>query len=344
MASSPQPPHPAAPDTRGVGPARRTAASNTSPHALRTARRGKESHPHEQQREDLVGRVGITAPGEAAGEQESVEGEAAAAAAAGGSGAMGTESEAAVAVEAAAAAGLEGVAAEATEMVAAAELGGPDAASGGGSASPTAIPQAWQPEELGPPVAQERTEAVVLAASPEPVTASVLAAAVTAATGEQDGARTEEGAPVAAANAETSAAAEGASTQGHDLGGVVDRVVEPARLPAPPAGRRSFEPSQHRGGPEQGWDLVPRDPSWAGFCKGSCHKGKSVTCHLQGLARQRRCWRRGSRREDRNMQAEASRTPALGGEKRLAEQGEECEGPEGDGAEEARLSAEGSRS
>ncbi|CAI5964574.1 unnamed protein product [Closterium sp. NIES-64] len=175
--------------------------------------------PHEQQREELVGRVGITAPGEAAGEQESVEGEAAAAVAAGGSGAMGTESEAAVTVEAAAAAGLEGVAAEATEMVAAAELGGPDAASGSGSASPSAIPQAWQPEEPGPPVAQERTEAVELAASPEPVTASVLAAAVTAATGEQGGARTEEGAPVAAVNAETSAAAEGASTQGHDLGG-----------------------------------------------------------------------------------------------------------------------------
>ncbi|CAI5952690.1 unnamed protein product [Closterium sp. NIES-64] len=175
--------------------------------------------PHEQQREELVGRVGITAPGEAAGEQEPVEGETAAAAAAGGNGATGTESEAAVAVEAAAAVGLEEVAAEATEMVAAAEPRGPDAASGGGSASPSAIPQTWQPEEPGPPVAQERTEAVELAASPEPVTASALAAAVTAATREQDGARTEEGAPGAAANAETSAAAEGASTQGHDLGG-----------------------------------------------------------------------------------------------------------------------------
>ncbi|CAI5959293.1 unnamed protein product [Closterium sp. NIES-65] len=199
MASAPQPPHPAAPDTRGVGPTRRTVASNTSPRALRAARRGKESQPHEQQREELVGRVEITAPREAAGEQEPVEGEAAAAAAAGGSGAMGTESEAAVTVEAAAAAGLEGVAAEATEMVAAAELGGPDAASGGGSASPSAIPQAWQPEEPGPPVAQERTEAVELVAPPENVTAPVLAAAVAAASGEQGGARTEEGAPVAVA-------------------------------------------------------------------------------------------------------------------------------------------------
>ncbi|CAI5953972.1 unnamed protein product [Closterium sp. NIES-65] len=161
----------------------------------------------------------IQPPGEAAGEQESVEGEAAAAAVAGGSGARGTESEAAVTVEAAATAGLEGVAAEATEMVAAVELGGPDAAFGGGSASPSAIPQAWQPEEPGPPVAQERTEAVELAASPEPVTASVLAAPVTAATGEQGGAQTEEGAPVAGANAEIYVVAEGASTQGHDLGG-----------------------------------------------------------------------------------------------------------------------------
>ncbi|CAI5947406.1 unnamed protein product [Closterium sp. NIES-65] len=110
---------------------------------------------------------------------------------------MGNESEAAVMVEAAAAAaGLEGVAAEAIEMVAAAELGGPDAASGSGSASPFAIPQAWQPEEPGPPVAQERTEAVEMAAPPEPVTALVLAAAVAAASGEQGEARTEEGASV----------------------------------------------------------------------------------------------------------------------------------------------------
>ncbi|CAI6002469.1 unnamed protein product [Closterium sp. NIES-64] len=152
--------------------------------------------------------------------REPVEGEAAAAAAARGSGAMGNESEAAVMVEAAAAAaGLEGVAAEAIEMVAAAELGGPDAASGSGSASPFAIPQAWQPEEPGPPVAQERTEAVEMAAPPEPVTALVLAAAVAAASGEQGEARTEEGASVDGANVEASAAAEGASTQGHVLGG-----------------------------------------------------------------------------------------------------------------------------
>ncbi|CAI5938446.1 unnamed protein product [Closterium sp. NIES-65] len=177
-------------------------------------------------------------------------------------------------------------------MVAAAELGGPDAASGGGSASPSAIPQAWQPEESGPPVAQERTKAVELAASPEPVTASVLAAAVTATTGEQGGARTEEGASVAAANAETSAAAEGASTQGHNLGG---------------------SSRQGRG---------------AGGTAGAA-RGKT-TLRAQ--------------REDRNRQAEASRTPALGGERRLAEQGEECEGPEGDGAEEAQLSPKGSRS
>ncbi|CAI6010052.1 unnamed protein product [Closterium sp. NIES-65] len=421
MSSSPQPPHPAAPDTRGVGPARRTAASNTSPRALRAARRGKESQPHEQQREELVGRVGITTPGEAAGEQESVEGEAAAAAAAGGSGAMGTESEAAVAVEAAAAAGLEKVAAEATEMVAAAELGGPDAASGGGSASPSAIPQAWQPEEPGPPVAQEWTEAVELAASPEPVTASVLAAAVTVATGEQDGARTEEGAPFAAANAETSAAAKGASTQGHDLGGsgrqgrgaggTAGAARGKTKLRAQPAPRR---PVAGLGlgppGPLLGWLLQGQLPQGqerhlpsVGTSDGRREAGdmirlaptpiittgnavagpsmqqpprrdsrnstggeqprlpprlnrphgvkpavlrgrKALRGASQGLARQRRCWRRGSRREDRNRQAEASRTPALGGEKRLAEQGEECEGPEGGGPEEAQLSAEGSRS
>ncbi|CAI5994175.1 unnamed protein product [Closterium sp. NIES-64] len=202
-------------------------------------------------------RVGITAHREAPEEQETTGGEAAAAEAAGGSGAMGSETEVAATVEDAAAAGLEGVAAEATETTAAAEPGGPDAASGGGSASPSPIPQARQPGETGPPVAQEPTVAVELTASPEPVTASAPAAVATAATGEQGGARTEEDAPVA------------------------DRAAELSGLPAPPAGKWRLEPGQHRGGPEQGWDLVPRDPSWAGFCKGSCHKGKSVICHLR---------------------------------------------------------------
>ncbi|CAI5503856.1 unnamed protein product [Closterium sp. Naga37s-1] len=222
----------------------------------------------------MVGREGIAAPGEAAGEQETVEGEAAVAATAVGSGAMGTESEAAVAVEAAVAAGLEGVAAEATKMVVAAELGGPDAASGGGSASPSAIPQAWQPEEPGPPVAQERTEVVELAASPEPVTASVLAAAVTAAAGEQDGARTEEGAPIAAASAGTSAAAEGASTQGHGLGGSGRRGHGAGGIAGAARGKMKLraQPAPRR--PGAGLGLGPPGPLLGWLLQGQLPRGQ----------------------------------------------------------------------
>ncbi|CAI5519084.1 unnamed protein product [Closterium sp. Naga37s-1] len=195
-----------------------TAASNTSPRALRAAQRGEESRPHEQRRGELGGREGIATPEELAEDQEA-GGDAAAAAAAAGNAATMTELEAAVMVEAVVAAGPEGLAAEATGAEVAAESDGPDAAFGGGSASPSAIPQAWQPEEPAPAVAQEQTEEVELAVSPEPVTASVLAAAVTAAAGEQDGALAEEDAQTAAASAGTSAAAEGASKQGHGRGG-----------------------------------------------------------------------------------------------------------------------------
>ncbi|CAI5536522.1 unnamed protein product [Closterium sp. Naga37s-1] len=186
-----------------------------SPRALRVVRRGEASQLHEQQQEELVGREGIAAPGEVAEEQETAGGEVAAAAAAVENGATATEPEAAVAVEAADAAGPEVVAAEATGAAVAVERGGPDAAFGSGSASPSAIPQALQPEVLGPAVALEQTEEAELAVSPEPVTAAVLEAVVTAAVGEQYGDQAEEDEPTAGMSAETSAAAEGASTQGH---------------------------------------------------------------------------------------------------------------------------------
>ncbi|CAI5505073.1 unnamed protein product [Closterium sp. Naga37s-1] len=158
---------------------------------------------HGQQREELVGREGIAAPEELAVDQEAGS-EAPAAAAAAGNGATVTESEAAVAVEAVAAAGPEWVVAEETGA------------------------EALQPGELEQAVDPEQTEELVLAASPEPVTAAALAAAVTAAAGEQDGDRAEEDAPIAAASAETSAAAKGASTQGHDHEGSDRRGHAPA--------------------------------------------------------------------------------------------------------------------
>ncbi|CAI5993420.1 unnamed protein product [Closterium sp. NIES-65] len=246
---------------------RMTTASNTSPHALRVARRGEESQPHEQRRGELVGREGIAASEELAEDQEA-GGDAATVAAAVGNGATVTESEA---VEVVVAAGPEGVAAEATGAEVAVESDGPDAAFGGGSASPSAIPQAWQPEEPGPAVALERTKEVELAASPEPVTASVLVAAVTAAAGERDRAWAEEDAPTAAASARTSAATEGASKQGHDRGGIDRRGHGPGgtagaargkmKLRAQPAPRR---PGAGLGpgppGPLLGWLLQGQLP------------------------------------------------------------------------------------
>ncbi|CAI5499207.1 unnamed protein product [Closterium sp. Naga37s-1] len=173
------------------------------------------SQLHEQQQEELVGREGIAAPREVAEEQETAGGEVAAAAAAVENGATATEPEAAVAVEAADTAGPEVVAAEATGAAVAVERGGPDAAFVGGSTSPSAITQALQPEVLGPAVALEQTEEAELAVSPEPVTATVLEAVVIAAAGEQDGDQAEEDEPTTVVSTETSAAAEGASTQGH---------------------------------------------------------------------------------------------------------------------------------
>ncbi|CAI5494834.1 unnamed protein product [Closterium sp. Naga37s-1] len=230
-----------------------TAASSTSPCALRVARRGEASQLHEQQHEELVGREGVAAHGEVAEEQETAGGEAAAAAAAVENGATATESKAAVAVEAADAAGPEVVAAEATGAAVAVELGGLDAAFGGGSASPSAIPQALQPEVLGPAVALEQTEEAELAVSPEPVTAAVLAAVVTAAAGEQDRDQAEEDEPTAVVSAKTSAAAEGASTQGHGQEGSDRRGHGPgvaARAARGKAGKKKLraQPAPRRPG------------------------------------------------------------------------------------------------
>ncbi|CAI7910000.1 unnamed protein product [Closterium sp. NIES-54] len=71
---------------------------------------------------------------------------------------------------------------------------------------------------------------------------------------------------------------------------VIDWVPGLARLLAEAVGsrRRSFVPSQHRGGTEQGWNLAPCDPSWAGFCKGSRNKCKRISRHVRDNVRQ---WR-----------------------------------------------------
>ncbi|CAI5958841.1 unnamed protein product [Closterium sp. NIES-64] len=269
-APSPQPPLPSAPDTRGAGPVRMTAASNTSPRALRAARRGEELQPHEQRRGEPVGREGIAAPEELAEDQEA-GGDAATATAAVGNGATVTESEA---VEVVVVAGPEGVAAEATGAEVAVESDGPDAAFGGGSASPSAIPQAWQPEEPGPAVALERTKEVELAASPEPVTASVLVAAVTAAAGERDRAWAEEDAPTAAASAGTSTTTEGASKQGHSRGGSDRRGHGPGGTAGAARGKMKLraQPAPRR--PRAGLGPGPLGPLLGWLLQGQLPQGQ----------------------------------------------------------------------
>ncbi|CAI5486428.1 unnamed protein product [Closterium sp. Naga37s-1] len=95
-----------------------------------------------------------------------------------------------------------------------------DAVFGGGSTSRSANHQGAQQQtlELGLAVDREPSEAVTLSASPAPVPAAVLAAAMTAATaaGNLADAPIEGEASVAAVSAGTSAAAEGADTQERD--------------------------------------------------------------------------------------------------------------------------------
>ncbi|CAI5533662.1 unnamed protein product [Closterium sp. Naga37s-1] len=98
--------------------------------------------------------------------------------------------------------------------------GGTDAVFGGGSTSRSANHQGAQQQtlELGLAVDREQSEAVTLSASPAPVPAAVLAAAMTAATvaGNLADAPIEGEASVAAVSAGTSAAAEGADTRERD--------------------------------------------------------------------------------------------------------------------------------
>ncbi|CAI5529227.1 unnamed protein product [Closterium sp. Naga37s-1] len=145
---------------------------------------------------------------------------------------------------------------------------------------------AARPEAAAAVTAAE-TEAAeaALSASLAPVAAAVLAAVVSAAAGEQNGARTEEGVMAAAAYAGTPAAAVGADMQGrvqvandrrgHGCGTTVCAACGKAgkNFRAQPAPRR----------PGAGLDLASGDPSWAGFCKGSRHESESLSLHHEEL-------------------------------------------------------------
>ncbi|CAI5512504.1 unnamed protein product [Closterium sp. Naga37s-1] len=109
----------------------------------------------------------------------------------------------------------------AAEMVAGpVPAGGSAAAFGSGSSSPSATQQVAQSqaEETRLCADPEQTGEVALSASPAPVTSTVLAAVVSAATGEQGGVPAAEGAPTAAACARTPIAAAAANRQEHGQG------------------------------------------------------------------------------------------------------------------------------
>ncbi|CAI5509122.1 unnamed protein product [Closterium sp. Naga37s-1] len=155
--------------------------------------------------------------------------------------------------------------------------GGTAAAFGGGSTSLSANHQGAQLQtlELGPAVDLEPSEAVALSASPAPVPAAVLAAAMTAATaaGNQADAPVEGEVPVAAVSAGTSAAAEGADTQERDQAASGRRghgTVAPVHAARGKGGRRlRAQPAPRRPGaglgpgapgPLRGWSEQEESP------------------------------------------------------------------------------------
>ncbi|CAI5513125.1 unnamed protein product [Closterium sp. Naga37s-1] len=166
----------------------------------------------------LVLAEGLERAGEVTVERGASRDVAAAAGGAGENDVAGTELVAAAAPRMAAAMVREVAAAAASAAATAVGLvpaGVSAAAFGGGSTSPSATPRVAQPgaEEPSPGADKEQTAKAVLSASPAPVTAAVLAAAMSAATGEQGGAPSAEDVMTAAACAETPVDAVAANRQ-----------------------------------------------------------------------------------------------------------------------------------
>ncbi|CAI5991537.1 unnamed protein product [Closterium sp. NIES-65] len=194
-----------------------TGVSCTSQRASRAARRELEARQDPGQGEE----VGSGRAGSVTGELGALGDEAAVAGRAGENAAVGTVLGAAVVPRRAAGLVLEGAAAAAAtaaETVADPVFaGGSAAAVGGGSTSHAAAPRAAQKEaeEPSPGVDQEQIAEAVLSASPAPVTATVLAAVVSAAIGEQGAAPSEVDAMPVAESAGTRVPAAAANRQEH---------------------------------------------------------------------------------------------------------------------------------
>ncbi|CAI5940479.1 unnamed protein product [Closterium sp. NIES-64] len=275
-AASPRPAPPAAPVSRVAGRAHMTGVSCTSQRASRAARRKLEARQDPGQGEE----VGSGRAGSVTGELGALGDEAVVAGRAGENAAVGTVLGAAVVPRRAAGLVLEGAAAAAAtaaETVADPVIaGGSAAVVGGGSTSHAAAPRAAQKEAEEPSqgVDQEQTAEAVLSASPAPVTATVLAAVVSAAVGEQGAAPSEVDAMPVAASAGTRVPAAAANRQEHgqaegEFPGPANgassgaaRAVSKKKLRAQPAPRR---PGAGLGpgspGPLLGWLLQGQPPS-----------------------------------------------------------------------------------
>ncbi|CAI6003511.1 unnamed protein product [Closterium sp. NIES-64] len=156
-----------------------------------------------------MGREGIAEPGELAADAA----EAGEAVTSSGAAAEAAEPEDAPLVGTDMAAAVEG--AETEEGPVSADVTA--AASGGSSISPSSTPRValQQVESQRLAGAQEQTAEATLSASPALVAGAVLAAVMSAAAGERNGAPTKEDRTAAAVCAGTLAAAVGADTQGH---------------------------------------------------------------------------------------------------------------------------------
>ncbi|CAI5931789.1 unnamed protein product [Closterium sp. NIES-65] len=260
-----------------------TATSSTSPRAQRAARRGEASRLQEQLREEQAGKEGVAAQVPADGAAEA------------GAGETGLREDAATVGP-----GLTlqvgafvAAVADSTESGRAPRwpAAGTAAASGNVLVSPAAGRPATMPPPLdeGPSAKEVQGEqrladspAPVGAESPPTLEAPVIAAAVAEVVGRQEQPPSERLRRLPLSPPERVQLPWPQACRSTAGRRVILRVPRSLPLSAPPrrGGSRSCAPSQHRGGLEQGWDLGPRDPSWAGFGKSSRHQGKRVCCHL----------------------------------------------------------------
>ncbi|CAI5986238.1 unnamed protein product [Closterium sp. NIES-64] len=223
-ATSRQPPSLVVPNTRGAGPVRTTAASNTSPRAQRAARRGEAARLQERQQEEQAGQEGLAAQEEPAADAVEAEAEE-----------TDLRGDVAAAGSGLTRRGEQGAAAEAdptgTGREAHSPAAVPAAASDDDSTAPAVGPTAPPADEV---VAAEEAHvehgsadspAPLVAVSPSPLGEVEIAAVVAEAEGQPEQPPNEPFAPTAAESAGMSAAATAVNMR--ERGQAVDGIEGP---------------------------------------------------------------------------------------------------------------------